>query len=187
MVTKRTGRPPGRPRKARPPRRPKAGRPPQGFRHDPDRYAIGLLDAMLALGKGSRFDCARAVAVWLVGLEADEQHVSAEHPGLMVTNWWADHTRPGATAATVKGKAHTLLKKQRRRSGPFERHWREMMAQAFDMVIRARDREAAAKLKPIVFQMAAAVGEGEFADRVMLRMMDAKFDWTVRAGAPVPA
>jgi hypothetical protein len=62
-----------------------------------------------------------------------------------------------------------------------------MMAQAFDMVIRARDREAAAKLKPIVFQMAAAVGEGEFADRVMLRMMDAKFDWTVRAGAPVPA
>jgi hypothetical protein len=88
-------------------------------------------------------------------------------------------------AATVKGKALTLLKKERRRSGPFERNWREMMAQVFDMVIRVRDQEAAAKLKPIVFQMAAVVGEGEFAVRFMLPMMAAKFAIMSDTGAPV--
>ena len=174
MVTKRTGRPPGRPR-TRPPRRPKVGRPPQDFRQDPDRHAVALLDAMLARRMGSRLDCACAVAVWLVGLEGDAPHESAEHPGLMVTNWWANRTRSGAVAATVKGKALTLLKKERRRSGPFERNWREMMAQAFDMVMHARDRESAAKRMLVVFHMAAAVGEGEFAMRIMLPMMAAKF------------
>jgi hypothetical protein len=186
VVTKRTGRPPGRPRKARPPRRPKAGRPPRGFRHDPDRYAVALLDAFLALEMGSRFACARAVAVWFVGLEADEQHKSAEHPGLMVASWRANRTRRDATAATVKGKAQTLLEKERRRSGLFEQNWRALMAQAFDMILRVRDREAAAKanLMPVVFQLAAAAGEGEFAARVMLPMLAGKF---VIMGAPAPA
>ena len=49
------------------------------------------------------------------------------------------------------------------------------MAQAFDMVMHARDRESAAKRMPVVFHMAAAVGEGEFAMRIMLPMMAAKF------------
>jgi hypothetical protein len=179
VVTKRTGRPPGRPRKPRPPRRSKPGRPPQDFRHDPDRYAIALLDAMLVLEMGSRFDCARAVAVWLVGWEAAEQRASVEHPGFVVTNWRAKPTRPGAAAATVKGKALTLLQKQSR-PADFRR---EMLAQAFDLVLRARNREATAKLAPIVFQMAAMVGEGEFGARVMVPMMIAKFATTSNAEA----
>lgn len=140
---------------------------------------------MLALKMGERFDCARAVAVWLVGLEGDEQHESVEYPGLVVTNWWANCTRRGATAATVKGKAQTLLEKERRRSGLFEQNWRALMAQAFDIILRARNREAAAaaKLMPVVFQLAAAAGEGEFAARVMLPMLAGKF---VIMGAPAP-
>ena len=198
MVTKPTGRPRGRPRKPRPPPRP-AHRPRQEFRDDPDRYAIALLDAILALEMGSERTCAIAVTTWLVGLQVDNPRPSdglfggrgrrrrQYPPGLIVTYWrWLDptpdrngrlrishpDTRNGANTATLRGKAATLRIKQRRCRSAVEEHWRKVMASAFMLAIGARDPEA---VKPEIVQRAASVGEGAFALYVMLPMVDAKF------------
>jgi hypothetical protein len=171
MVTKPTGKPVGRPRKPRPTRRPKAGRPLLEFRDDPDRYAIALLDALLALGMSSERACSLGVATWVVGLELNKPRPSplGHH---IITTWANKPTRSGATAGTLKGKAATLRIKQRRCRSAAEGAWRKAMGFAFMLVIGARDQKG---VKPIILQRAAAVGEEEFAKRVMLPMVDAKF------------
>ena len=177
MITPSTGRPRGRPRKPRPPRHPRVGRPRLDFCNDPDRYAIALLDAMLALEMaGSERACALAVATWVVGLEA--QPPQGSPPGL--TTWVRRRkasrprldTRAGTTAGTLDGKAATLRIKQRRCRSVTEAGWRKAMASAFMLVFGARDQEV---VKPIILQRAAAVGEGGFAKRVVWSMVDAKF------------
>jgi hypothetical protein len=169
MTTKPTGRPVGRPRKPRPPRRPRVGRPAQPFLEDPDRYAIALLDAMLALEMGSARACAMGVAVWQVGSQADPPRVLA---GRVVTNWERRRTRKNSTAGTLEGRAVTLRTKQRRSCTEQEGRWRVAMAKAFTLVLRARDPAA---VKLAILAHAISIGEGEFAGRVMLPMLDAKF------------
>lgn len=170
VVSKPTGRPVGRPRKSRPPRRPRAGRPQQNFRDDPDRYAVALLDAMLALEVGPERACAMGIAAWQVGIEGDPQRVSSD--GRVVTNWERWRTRMGALAATLRGKEATLRAKQRRIRSAEERTWRAAMASAFMLVLGARDPEA---VKATVLARAQSVGEGEFARWFMLPMLAAKF------------
>jgi hypothetical protein len=170
MVSKPTGRPRGRPRKERPPRRPKAGRPPLRFRDDPDRYAVALLDALLALDMGSEYACSMGVAAWLVGLDGDPARVRSD--GLTSTNWWRRRTRGGVSAGTLQGKAATLKQKRRRCRSLGEAAWRRAMAACFMLTIGARNPETA---KPAILDRAASVGEREFAERVMLPMVAAKF------------
>ena len=170
MVSKRTGRPVGRPRKLRPPRRPRAGRPLRVFLQDADRYAVALLDAMLAIELGPERACALAIAAWEVGIEGNPPLVL---PGQVSTNWERRRTKMGANAATLEGRAATLRGKQRcRPRDPQDVIWRRAMGAAFMLVLQARDPETA---RPVILQRAESVGEGEYARRKMLPMLYAKF------------
>jgi hypothetical protein len=169
MVTKPTGKPVGRPRKPRPPRRACAGRPTLPFRNDPDRYAVALLDAMLALEMGSERACAMGIAALQVGIEAGSRRILNER---VVTNWHRKHTGPGSLAATLRGRESTLRAKQRRIRSAEERTWRTTMASTFMLVLGARDPEA---VKAAVLARAQSVGEGKFAKHLMLPMLAAKF------------
>jgi hypothetical protein len=172
VVSKPTGRPRGRPRKPRPPRRPKAGRPLLDFRNDPDRYAVALLDAMLALEMGPERWCSGGVAGWMCGIEffgPFKLKKLKKYPGHIAASWPRNRRRDNA--GTLDGKATTLRIKQRRCRNIAEAVWRKVMAGAFMLVIGARDQEA---IRPIILQRATAVGEGAFAKRVMLPMVGAK-------------
>jgi len=130
---------------------------------------VALLDALLALGMGSKRACTAAVAAELVGLQGDRPRPSIEHPGLIVCSWERKSTRQGARAGTLEGKAATLREKQRCCWTLKERAWRKAMAYAFMLTIDSRrPREV---LRSLIVQTAAAVGEGDFASTVMLRML----------------
>lgn len=180
MVTKPTGRPRGRPPKARPPPstvRRKVGRPPLALVADPDRYAIGLLDGMLALRRGSERDCSLAVVVWFIGVEGNEPKLIERAKGVFVlTNWKADrdrpHTRPGANAATLDGRAATLRRKRRRYRKSVDLGWRSAMGSAFQIVLACPDPVAAKRLAILA---ASVAGEEEFAREKLWPMIDARF------------
>jgi hypothetical protein len=163
VVSKPTGRPVGRPRKPRPPPGP-VGRPPRPFQSDPDRYAVALLDAMLALEIGSERACAIAVAAWQVGIPLEEQ------PDRIT--WANAPTLGGSMAATLAGRADTLRGKQRRHCCEDDAAWRRAMANIFMLALRARDR---ARAKQAILQRADMVDEGEFARTVIWPMVDHKF------------
>ena len=169
MVTKPTGKPVGRPRKPRPPRRVRAGRPTLPFRNDPDRYAVALLDAMLALEMGTGRACAIGIAAWQVGIEGDAPRVSDD--GRIVKNWERERTKRGSLAGTLEGRALTLRSKQRRCRSADESQWRKAIASAFMLALRAPDRGAS---KRTILERADGVGEREFARRVMVQMLEEK-------------
>lgn len=163
------GREDGRASRANSARTPPKSRAAQEFRNDPDRHAGALLDAMLALDMGSERVCSLAVAVWLVGIEINQPRPVRKW---IATEWAALKTKRGAKAATPDNKATTLRIKRRRVGSQDEARWRKAMAHAFMLVIGARDRDA---VKLRVLQLAASVGEEEYARRVMLPMIDGKF------------
>ena len=170
MVSKPTGKPVGRPRKPRPPPPSHEQKLAQKFLRDGDRYAVALLDAMLALEMGSERACAMGIAAWQVGIEADTPRARAD--GRVVTSWERYRTQMGSLAATLRGKESTLRVKQRRARSAEEGAWRTAMASAFMLVLGARDPEAA---KSAIIARAEFVGEGEFARHFMLPMLAAKF------------
>lgn len=140
MVSKKTGRPVGRPRKERPPPLSAEQKRAQRFLKDPDRFPAVLLEALNALEMGrSQRARALAIAAQLVGVEGESPRLSAEHPGFVVTNWEQYATRKGVIAATLEGRAHTLQKKQRRYRSAAEQTWRKNMARALMLSLTARD------------------------------------------------
>jgi hypothetical protein len=172
VVTPRTGRARGRPRKPAKPAKPQrsAGRPTLSFFDDPDRYRVGCLDALLALGIRSESACARALAALDVAIEGGEGKLAPD--GRLVTTWERFRTRAGATAATLDGRASTLREKQRRCRSPEEANWRRAMSSCFKVALHPRDRLRA---KAGVLTLATVVGEGDFAQRVLWPMIDARF------------
>jgi hypothetical protein len=151
------------------------------FQEDSDRYAVALLDAMLALEMGSERGCAVAVATWLVGVEFYGPHRPS---AFAVTGWAINRTEARASAGTLEGKAATLRIKQRRCRSPAEGHWRKVMAEAFMLTIGARDQAAA---KAAVLQRAGTIGEAEFALTVLWPMIDARFSGQFRIHDEVAA
>jgi hypothetical protein len=183
MVSKPTGRARGRPRKpAKPKLQRGVGRPKFDFRRNRYRHAVALLDAMLALDmpvarRGKRLvaserACAKAVAVWLVGVEGDAERLPPDHRHV-VTNWDPNQTLRGATAATLDGCAASLREIRRRYCSLGEAAWRRCMASAFMIVLGARDRE---HCKAAVLERCQRIGEDEFARTVLWPMIDAKID-----------
>jgi hypothetical protein len=172
VVTPRTGRPRGRPRKPASPAKPRrsVGHPPLSFSDDPDRYRVACLDALLALGIGSERACARALAALDVAIEDGAEKFAPD--GRVVTTWKRFTTRVGATAATPDGRAETLREKQRRCRSPEEANWRRAMSFCFKVALHPRDRLRA---KAGVLTLATVVGEGDFAQRVLWPMIDARF------------
>lgn len=173
MVTTPTGRRVGRPRKPRPPPPSREQKLARKFLHDPDRFGVALLDAMLALEMGSERACATATAAILIGIEGEPPRLSAEHPGLIITNWERYVTRKGATSGTLEGRASTLRVKQNRYRSTAEMTWRRNMASALKLAIGARDPQATIAA---VFERVCASGEPEpvRALLILLRMIGAK-------------
>jgi hypothetical protein len=170
VVTKPTGRPRGRPRKERPPKPSSEARFARRFLRDPDRFAVAMLDAVLALAAGSERDCALAIAVLLVGVEGDQPRPDGART---VTNWLTDLTRRGAKAATPEGRASTLRVKQGRCRSSVEASWRKAIASAFMLAIGACDREV---VRATVAKRVMASGEPDLARATLIvwRMIDAK-------------
>jgi hypothetical protein len=174
MVSRRTGRPRGRPRKPKPP--PQAhGRPKYKFARDPDRYVVALLDAMLMLEMGSERACAMGIAAQAVGWQGRRPTLSIVHPGLIVTNW-RKQTKPGIRKPkTLEGRAAVLREKRRRApTNPIEPagRWRQVMGWCFKAVLAAGDAKTT---KAAVARWADLIGEGAFARQVLYSMIDAKF------------
>jgi hypothetical protein len=174
VVSPRTGRPVGRPRK--PKQRPKPhGRPKYDFLSDCDRFPVTLLDAMIELGMGSERACALGIIVQEVGWPGRPPEPSSKYPGLIVTNWRRE-TKPGVSKpVTIAGRAATLREKRRR--APTDQtlpagRWRLVMIQCFKVVLAARDPGSA---KAAVMYWASLIGECVFAREVLVKMIDAKF------------
>ena len=171
MVSKPTGRPIGRPRKPRstpPSREQKLA---QKFLRDGDRYAVALLDAMLALEMGSERACAVGVAVWQVGIEADPPRVSAD--GRVVTNWERERTQKGSQAATLGGSSCHVASQatphpQRRRVHLAHGHGVRLHARAWRRVTR-RPRG------PPLLRERNPSARANSPDAFMLPMLAAKF------------
>jgi hypothetical protein len=157
MVSKPTGRARGRPRKPAVPKpQRRVGRPKLDFHQNRYRYAVALLDAMLALDMAaSERDCAKAVAVWLVGVEGRAARLSPDHPHI-VTNWEQNRTLRGATAGTLEGCVASLREKRRQCRSLGEAIWRRCMASAFMIVLGARDRE---RCKAAALERCQEIGE----------------------------
>lgn len=181
MVSKPTGRARGRPRKPAGPKPQRdVGRPKFDFRQNRYRYAAALLDAMLALDMASKRACAKAAAVWLVGVEGRAERLTADRRHVM-TNWETNQTLRGATAATPEGCAASLREIQRRHCSLDEATWRRCMASAFMTVLGARDRE---RCKAAVLERCQRIGEDEFARTWLWPMIDAKIDAKAPARFP---
>jgi hypothetical protein len=153
----------------------KAGRPHLDFFADSDRYAVALLDGMLAHEWGTAYACAVGVAALMIG-KPDERAAAAfkfkDGRRYLAIKWYRRKTIAGAGAATLRGFAMTLLGKQRRCRTNYEGVWRRWMASAWMATIGARDRERA---KAAVLERASAVDEAEFARLVLWPMIDARF------------
>jgi hypothetical protein len=172
VVSPRTGRPVGRPRKPKPKPKPH-GRPRYDFLSDSDRFPVTLLDAMIELGMGSERACALGIIVQEVGWPGRPPEPSSKYPGLIVTNWRRE-TKPGVSKPkTIAGRAATLREKRRcAPTDPTLRRWRRVMVQCFKVVLAARDPGSA---KAAVMYWASLIGECVFAREVLCKMIDVKF------------
>lgn len=164
MVGKPTGRPRGRPRKPPKPRK-NVGRPKLLLRNDPDRYALAIIDTMLALKMGnSERDCAIAIAAVLVGVEGPPKPSPDRYHE--VTNWELFKTKIGSTAATLEGMAATLRAKRKRYNTDADLIWRTAMRAAFGAVFTLPEDQGISD----AMRAAAMVGESDFAQRVLRPM-----------------
>ena len=87
------------------------------FLEDPDRYWVALMDAFLALANDPEFserNAAIAAASWEVGQEGDAPRPSADHPGLVVTNWLRNVTRRRARGHAGRKSRHAAEEISRR-------------------------------------------------------------------------
>src|SRR4051812_11871258 len=163
MVTPRTGKPRGRPRKS--------------FLEDPERYAIALSDALAALGLSEPDSFAFAAAI-LMGEEVAIEWLP--NGGARIR--YGRVCAPGEPTTTILGKADTLRgkAKHRARKGakltPFTRdemHWRQHMALCIMVVLGAKDEVRCAEK---VRQLAAEIGEAEFCESQLIPMLKRKFE-----------
>jgi hypothetical protein len=166
MVTKRTGRPRGRPRQPPKPKR-DIGRPRLRLSEDPDRYAVACIDAMLALKLGRERACVLALSTWNVAVAGDEPKLSTD--GRLVLNWEKYQTLPGAAAGTVEGRAATLREKRRRYRSSVDIAWRTAVGVAFRAAFEIPNQEMA---KQVAVAAATLAGEADYARRVLSSLID---------------
>lgn len=161
MVTPRTGRPRGRPKK--------------NFLDDPERYAVALSDALHSLGMTGKDAFTFVAAV----LAAQETKISKLEDGS--ANIRYESALPGGPSVTIAGKADTLRGKSKlrpRKGSPQkaiseeEAHWRKMMALAFAIALKAKDE---IRCSILIRQIVAEVGEVSFGETYLLPMLRAKF------------
>jgi hypothetical protein len=158
----------GRPPKPKAPPK-KAGRKPVTINKDKDGHAVSLTDALLRNGDAASENAACLVAATLcIGIEIEAQHGKASNEGLVRTSWKKRSGR--GVAATFKGYAATLRWKRKKYSDPTSMQWRQAMARAFEIARTSRGPDA----KNAVRALASSVGERRYAERVLMKWMDAR-------------
>lgn len=123
MVTPRTGRP--------------RGRPSWDWRTDPDRFAIAMADALMALGKTER----EAVDFAVISFDMTVRRARS----MMLDGASFELRSEPGMAATVKGRASTI--RQRKNINPVPSgfgEWRKAMGLAFMLAFNPKDKDACA-------------------------------------------
>lgn len=186
MVSKPTGRPRGRPRKVTEegPLRP-VGRPTVELQDEPDRYFIALFFALTGPLEMQQRPAARLIAAFTRGEnvnEPDEDFLRflqkhRDRVGGQIMQL-ARLEEPGASTATLEGRADTIRKKARGRWNDNEKiygwserdaMWLHFMSLAFVIAFNAKPEIA----KHLAGCAASIVGEAEFASKVLFAMIDA--------------
>jgi hypothetical protein len=155
VVTPRTGRPRGRPR--------------YDFRHDPERYGIAFVDALVVLGI-SETDAFKGAAAQIVGIPTGFRAVDSRRKrGRGLVQSGVLITYAGTT--TIVGKADTLRRKFKRSTVPEDLVWRVTMGRAFLLALRGKDlHRCASKIEGL----AKSVGEAAYAQAVLLPLLASK-------------
>jgi hypothetical protein len=163
IVSKSTGRPRGRPRKAIPKVEEKRnpGRPKLDPMADPDRYWVALIRAMTGLGIASERSCAEVVAA-LVG--AKEISSEATPDGRIAVLYESVNFTFAGRYTTYKHKLDRKFKTDE------EANWHLAMTHAFNLVLRAKHP---LDLHTII-NLASAVGEFAFAKQFLIPMATAR-------------
>jgi hypothetical protein len=156
MVSPQTGRPRGRPR--------------YDFRHDPERYAIAFVHALVVLGI-SETDAFKVAAAQIVGIPTGVRSVDSRQKrgrglvqGGVLINY--DH---GMT--TIAGKARTLRRKFKGPMSSEIHEWRVTIGHAFLLALTGKDLPACAAK---ITELATSVGETAYAQAVLLPLLAAK-------------
>jgi len=145
------------------------GRPPYDFLHDPERYAIAYVDALVALGV-SETDAFKAAAAHIVGIPMGYRTVDSRRRrgrGLVEGGGLINYDRK----TRIEGKAVTLRRKFKQSTAPEELVWRVTMGRAFLLALRGKDLyRCASKIE----ELAKSVGEVAYAQTVLSPLLAAK-------------
>ncbi|WP_132250223.1 hypothetical protein [Methylobacterium segetis] len=153
MVTPKTGRPRGRPRKT--------------LFDDPDRYWIAYALALQAAGcsENKAFDLAAARVYGHV--DRIEEIASGE-----LTGWTkVSVSRVERSATTIFGKASTLRRKTNVARTEIETLWLTLLARAWMQALLSKDHE---RNRLHLQVLGKHLGEEAFVDRVLLPILDKK-------------
>jgi hypothetical protein len=155
VVTPRTGRPRGRPR--------------YDFGHDPERYAIAYVEALVVLGI-SETDAFKVAAAHIVGIPVGSRPVEPQRKrgrGLVQGGVLINYDRK----TRIEGKACTLRRKFKRSTAPEDLVWRVAMGRAFLLALRGNNLNGCASK---IEELATSVGEAAYAQAVLLPLLAAK-------------
>lgn len=145
------------------------GRPPYDFLHDPERYAIAFIDALVAHGT-SETNAFRIASAQIVGMPMGLRTIEPRRKrGRGVVSGGVQINYDGKTK--IEGKATTLRRKFKRSMRPEEHVWRVTMGRAFLLALRGKDlHRCASKIE----ELAKSVGEARYAQAVLLPLLAAK-------------
>ena len=196
MVTKRTGNPPGRPKKkaaqiADEPRLARApGRPKIPFRQHPDRYLVALIEAHRSALKMSERKASMIVAAFDSGNEISpdskmpsdiseeiRKHFNKCPNGLVPIAWGPLHeaksnvsyvnTKHGSRAATIEGRAASLRQTLRdSRNDRADEAWILLIAACFGMTLIQVPDIRFAIV--LARKFASTIGEGYFVEKFII-------------------
>jgi hypothetical protein len=149
------------------PRKPgaKRGRPSIAWTADPDRYAVALLDALLAFEMASERQCALLAAAMMLGARAEISIDALRYQPGMIGEAYDKIFESGQSTASFEGRAASLRQKYRTKLDPAAAKWRIGMAGIFMLVIAAKDRE---RVRCEAVKRAVAIGEEAFVRDVLL-------------------
>jgi hypothetical protein len=146
------------------------GRPRYDFLHDPERYAIAYVDALVVLGV-SETDAFKAAAAHIVGVPTGCRTVDPRRKrgrGVVQGGVLINYDRK----IRIEGKAVTLRRKFKQSTAPEDLVWRVTMGRAFLLALRGKDLERCA-LK--IEELAKSVNEAHYAQAELLPLLAAKF------------
>ena len=138
---------------------------------DPDRHAISVALAFECAGLPQLRACREAVALcYAREIEPGQKQLARDERKGLATRSYELLSRPGAPA-TMDGKAATLRRKLAQDRTPQEALWLKSMAMAFMVAVKGTHCDLN---KQQVRGWCSSVGESEWAEKVLIPMIDAR-------------